>query len=114
MNTIIAGNDCNNCYNGTGGTWTSLGHNLDSGSTCNFTQPGDLQNTDPKLGPLADNGDTTQTMALLTGSPAIDAGEDSGSPATDQRGVSRPGGLHCDIGAYEAIRFLIYLPLVIR
>jgi hypothetical protein len=40
-------------------------------------------------------------MALLIGSPAIDAGESSGCPVTDQRGLGRPQGAACDIGAYE-------------
>ena len=63
---------------------------------------------DPMLGPLADNGGPTQTMALLPGSPAIDAGiAGAGIPATDQRGALRgPAGLNAgtavDIGAYEA------------
>ena len=59
--------------------------------------------SDPLLGPLTDHGGPTQTMALLPGSPAIDAGSDSDlyCRPTDQRGVSRPQGAHCDIGAYE-------------
>jgi hypothetical protein len=57
--------------------------------------------TDPKLGPLADNGGPTLTMALLPGSPAIDAGNTSLAPATDQRGFARPAGLAADIGAFE-------------
>jgi hypothetical protein len=57
--------------------------------------------TDPKLGPLADNGGPTLTMALLPGSPAIDAGSTSTAPATDQRGFPRPAGLTTDIGAFE-------------
>ncbi len=103
-NTLIANNRCS-------GTITSLGHNLDSGNTCGFTGPGDLTNTDPKLGPLASNGGPTQTHALLPGSPAIDAGTNTGCPATDQRGVARPqdgnldGSPTCDIGAYEAVPF---------
>ncbi len=56
---------------------------------------------DPKLGPLADNGGPTWTMALLPGSPAIDAGNTSLAPATDQRGLPRPVGLAADIGAFE-------------
>ncbi len=56
---------------------------------------------DPLLAPLADNGGPTFTMALLPGSPAIDAGDDASCPATDQRGVSRPQGAHCDIGGFE-------------
>ena len=42
------------------------------------------------------------TSNLLTGSLAIDAGDDAACPATDQRGISRPQGAHCDIGSYEA------------
>jgi hypothetical protein len=57
--------------------------------------------TDPKLGPLADNGGPSLTMALLPGSPAIDAGNTSLAPATDQRGFPRPAGLAADIGAFE-------------
>jgi hypothetical protein len=56
---------------------------------------------DPLLGPLANNGGFTQTMALGAGSPAIDAGDDTTCAATDQRGVPRPQGSHCDLGAYE-------------
>jgi hypothetical protein len=81
---------------------TSLGHNLERGDTCGLRSPGDLVNVDPLLEPLADNGGPSQTHALLAGSPAIDAGDDSSCPATDQRGVTRPQGTRCDIGAYEA------------
>ncbi len=57
--------------------------------------------TDPVLGPLQDNGGPTETIALDAGSSAIDAADDGACPATDQRGVSRPQGAHCDSGAYE-------------
>jgi predicted outer membrane repeat protein len=103
-NTIVAGGSASpstsaNCNNHV----TSNGHNLEDDATgqCGFTGPGDQINTDPKLGPLADNGGPTQTMALQAGSPAIDAGTNTGCPATDQRGVTRPQGAACDIGAYE-------------
>ena len=99
-NTIVAnspsGGDC------FGGGFTSLGHNLDSDSTCNLTVPTDLPGVDPLLGVLADNGGPTFTHALLAGSPAIDAGDDAEAPATDQRGTTRPVGSASDIGAFEA------------
>jgi hypothetical protein len=100
-NTIIASNkaaggpDCSQ-------NLPSAGHNLESHTSCGFNNAvGDMQNTDPKLGPLANNGGPTQTLALLSGSPAIDAGSDMACPSIDQRGVSRPQGPHCDIGAFE-------------
>jgi hypothetical protein len=85
--------------------YTLIGNTADSGisgGTGNVLDPSYVG-----LGPLADNGGPTQTMALLPGSPAIDAGDDSvlGPPlalATDQRGMPRRSGAHVDIGAYEA------------
>src|SRR5262249_17000674 len=53
------------------------------------------------IGPLQDNGGSTLTHPLLPGSPAIDAGNNTGAPATDQRGVTRPQNLIVDMGAYE-------------
>lgn len=50
---------------------------------------------------LADNGGSTKTLALLAGSPALDAADGASCPATDQRGVERPQGSGCDIGAFE-------------
>jgi hypothetical protein len=59
-------------------------------------------NADPKLGALASNGGFTKTMALGVGSAAIDAGGVTTTCATeDQRGVARPQGGKCDMGAYE-------------
>jgi hypothetical protein len=59
-------------------------------------------NTDPLLGPLQNNGGFTRTMALKGLSPAIDAGNiGSDCAPTDQRGIVRPQGMGCDIGAYE-------------
>ena len=73
-----------------------------TGATCGS---GNLS-TDPMLGALANHGGSTRTMALLAGSSAIDAGDDTvcaAAPvsALDQRSVARPQGPHCDIGAYE-------------
>jgi hypothetical protein len=83
------------------GTITDAGHNLSSDGSCAFSGIGSLNNTDPKLGPLADNGGSTLTMALLPGSPAINAGDNASAPPTDQRGAVRPSGVASDIGAYE-------------
>jgi hypothetical protein len=68
----------------------------------------------PELDWIGDFGGYTQTVPLLPGSSAIDTGNDTVCPDTDQRGVSRPQGAHCDIGAYEVSIFSIYLPLVLR
>ncbi len=86
---------------------TSLGYNIDSDNTCNLTAIGDQPGADPLLGALALNAPgTTETMALLTNSPAIDkipngANGCGTTVTTDQRGVSRPQNALCDIGAYE-------------
>jgi len=103
-NTILATNFPGNCS----GTITEAGHNLSSDGTCAFTNVGSLNNTNPKLGPLADNGGPILTMALLPGSPAIDAGNTAAAPRTDQRGFPRPVGSAADIGAYE----YCYLPVL--
>ena len=83
------------------GTIIDLGHNLSSDATGAFTNIGSLNNTDPRLGPLASNGGPTLTMALLPNSPAIDAGDDTAAPDLDQRGLPRPIGRAADIGAFE-------------
>jgi hypothetical protein len=103
--TIVAGSAANTNCTGSGTTLTE-DHNLDSGNTCGFGDATDLTATDPSLGPLQDNGGPTQTHALLSGSPAIDAGDPAcPPPAMDQRGTSRPqpAGGRCDIGAYEFV-----------
>jgi hypothetical protein len=124
-NTIIADNGIANCLDE--GTMRSAGHNLESADDCGFDAAGDLVNTDPRLGPLQDNGGLPTasgqppwTHALRGGSPAIDAGGMADCPPTDQRGVVRPvdGDLDdlalCDIGAYEFTLFEVHLPLTVR
>jgi hypothetical protein len=83
-------------------TTTSLGHNLEdtTPSQCGLVATGDHVGTNPLLAPLQANGGPTSTMALLGASPAIDAG-DTSCLGSDQRGVVRPQGAACDIGAYE-------------
>ena len=108
QNTIVA----NSPYGGNcDGTMTSKGYNLSSDNTCNFDSTGDLNNTNPILGQLGNDGGPTQTIPLLTGSLAIDAGNPQGCTdgkghllRTDQRGKPRhdkedTGG--CDMGAFE-------------
>jgi CSLREA domain-containing protein len=92
-NTAASHPDCD-------GTVTSLGHNLvGKPGGCAGLVASDIRNKDARLGPLRRNGGPTATHALLVGSPAIDHGK--GCPAIDQRGVKRPQGPRCDIGAYE-------------
>jgi CSLREA domain-containing protein len=68
---------------------------------CGLTAAGDQPDTEPMLGPLADNGGPTLTALPLAGSPLIDsAGACSGA---DQRGVGRPQGAACDRGAVEVV-----------
>lgn len=58
--------------------------------------------TAPMLAALTNNGGETETRALLSGSPAIDAGSLTNAPATDQRGATRPQGTGVDLGAFES------------
>jgi hypothetical protein len=136
-NSIIAGNtdptnvapDCSTVQMGDGPVLTSLGYNLIGNNTgCSFLPAaGDQVGTasspiNPQLGPLQNNGVGTfvcgpneqscpanSTLALLGGSPAIDAGNpatpgpvEPACAATDERGLPRPLGVACDIGAFEA------------
>jgi predicted outer membrane repeat protein len=117
-NTIVALNltDLMGSNPDVSGTFASQGHNLigDGTGTTGFTNGtnGDIVGTstnpiDPKLGPLANNGGPTKTMALLAGSLAIDHGDNSILPSTDQRGFPRKkdgngdGSAIVDIGAFE-------------
>ncbi|MEO6027586.1 MAG: choice-of-anchor Q domain-containing protein, partial [Candidatus Binatia bacterium] len=118
-NTIVAGNTSQNgSIADCGGPFTSQGYNL-IGTIDNICQitgdaTGNVIGVDARLGALADNGGATRTHAPLSAddthdaSPAIDAGspatpgsEGSACPAIDQRGVLRPLGAACDIGAFE-------------
>jgi parallel beta-helix repeat protein len=88
-NTIVAGNTGRSDFFGShSGTNNLIGGN-------------------PLLAPLGNYGGPTQTMALLPGSPAIDAGTSTGAPALDQRGVGRVGAV--DIGAFESRGFTLTL-----
>jgi hypothetical protein len=83
--------------------YESLGYNLiqaPGSATIAGTATGNLFGINPLLGPLADNGGPTKTMALLPGSPALNAGDPAQLGVADQRGVVRSGGVN--IGAYQA------------
>jgi YVTN family beta-propeller protein len=113
--SIVAnGSSGGNCYF-SAGTLTSQGHNLTDDGTCStyFNQTGDLNSTPAGLGILQNNGGPTQTIALFSSSPAVDAipagsctDVSGNSVTTDQRGVARPQGAACDIGAYELMETL--------
>jgi hypothetical protein len=106
-NTILAGNHARFYGPDGSGGFTDQGHNLFGTALQGSGGPGDVFSDNPLLQPLGDYGGPTKTMALLPGSPALDAGSDSvlGPPlnlTTDQRGLPRKSGAHVDIGAYEA------------
>jgi hypothetical protein len=112
--TIVADNGTTtpNCNNG---AFDSLGYNLADDDSCGFTEPTDLIVADARLGHLTDNGGPTRTQSLLVGSPAIDAGSpDCPPPSTDQRGVLRPQGAACDVGAFESVLATILVEIDIK
>jgi Right handed beta helix region len=119
VNTIVYGNTATmteatgQCYV----TLTSEGHNLEgpepAGEPRCFETASDLV-ANPLLGPLADNGGETDTMALTTGSPAVDAGDPDNCPSTDQRGVARPQSAGCDIGAFELVAPVVTPPATVK
>jgi hypothetical protein len=115
-NTIFAGDGQRpNLFADIGGTFTSQGHNLSRDNGSGFlSATGDLTDTDPRFGPLQDNGGPTQTMALLPGSPALNAGDPNQLGRPDQRGVVRTGGVN--IGAYQAsaTAFLVSAPAAVQ
>jgi Ca2+-binding RTX toxin-like protein len=109
-NSIVAGNDAQASNNDVQGAFSSVRTNFigDAGTSTGLVngQNGNLVGTtlspiDPVLGVLASNGGPTQTHELLIGSPAIDAGDNSGGETVDQRGGRRPTDQTADIGAFE-------------
>ncbi len=97
QNSLLASNSGGNCG---GLTINDAGHNLSFGdASCPLT----FTAGDPNLGPLEDNGGPAETISLGPDSAAIDQipATGAGCPGTDERGVARPSGSECDIGAYE-------------
>ena len=96
QNSLLATNPGGNCS----GSIVDSGNNLTfSGGGC----PATFATGDPNLGPLQDNGGPAQTISLAPGSAAIDKvpATGAGCQTNDERGVHRPSGSACDIGAYE-------------
>ncbi|MFL6109934.1 MAG: choice-of-anchor Q domain-containing protein, partial [Catenulispora sp.] len=96
QNSLLVSNGGGNCL----ASVVDAGHNLSfAGAGC----PATFASGDPNLGALQDNGGAAQTISLGPGSAAIDTvpSVGAGCPTTDERGVVRPNGSGCDIGAYE-------------
>jgi CSLREA domain-containing protein len=114
INTIVANDPAGgNCY---GQITTDGGYNIEDGTTCGFTAATSHSNSNPGLDPagLLSNGGPTPTIGLLTGALAVDLiptgiNECGTTITTDQRGVARPFGSGCDVGAYE-LDFKGFLP----
>ena len=114
INTIIANSItrvggiglAGDCFNAGATIGANLNNLIEDGS-CSAGGTG-FHTGDPMLGALANNSGLTQTLALVAGSNAIDAGDDATCAASpisnlDQRGTTRLNGGHCDIGAYEYV-----------
>ena len=103
LNTIIDNNpgvSVPNCA----GTIVNNGNNIQfPGNSCGGT----IATADPRLGPLTDNGGITDTKAIGFDSPAFNSGNNATCLDIDQRGISRPQDIICDIGSYEFIPVLI-------
>ncbi len=114
-NTILAGNfgftatANRNCHL-TDNTLDSHGHNLESGTTCDLGATGDQSSTPAGLTPLGANGGPVPTMSLLTTSLARNHGGGDCEPK-DERGVPRPQGSACDVGASESAVATVTKPL---
>ncbi len=108
VNNVLADNSPANGI----GAMVDAGYNLSSDGSCAFSGAGSRNNTAALLGPLRNNGGPTPTIALLAGSPAIDAADTRRAPLVDQRGFPRPVGQAADIGAYEYDSVLLSMSLL--
>ncbi len=102
-NTILANNNASgaDCYTDTGAIATNINNLIETNGPSGHKCGSPAVTKDPNLGALTNNGGPTQTFALLPGSPAIGASDNTNCPGSDQRGIVRPQGAFCDIGAYE-------------
>ena len=115
FDTLLAYNGSANCDPSLFGTFTSQ-NSLSSDSSCTWIGIQNKSAVDPLLGSLGYHGGPTLTHVPAANSPAVDAG--ANCPATDQRGITRPQGPACDIGAVERLLHepvaWLFLPLVRR
>lgn len=114
-NSLLADNFNFLGYDDCTGSFTSGGYNLLARSSCTRLGLATSDITDVYetiLSGLQNNGGATATHALLPGNPALNAGSPDSCSPVDQRGVARPQGGRCDIGAYEASFY--FIPLVTR
>jgi len=118
-NSILDGVSGEVCF---GAVDSTSSFNIDAGTSCSLSSAAGLHNlssTDALLLPNANNGGFSQTMAITNNSPAVDAANSIGCPATDQRQVKRQidgngdGVNGCDIGAFE-LGSQIFISLVIK
>ncbi len=114
VNNVVAGTHSSNTGNVATLTWVGnnivgASQNATSSAGATATQNGaPSSNANPNLGALGNTGGATQTMLPLTGSPAIDAAAScTGANGVDQRGVARPQGPQCDLGAVEVVPYYV-------
>lgn len=100
-NSVVADSTAgDNCL----GLFVESTRNLSSDRSCGFATRGGWDDTAPRLGPYTLEGGPTPTMIPVEGSVTVDAADPAKCPATDQRGVVRPAGSGCEVGAYELVR----------
>ncbi|MFC4819866.1 choice-of-anchor Q domain-containing protein [Dokdonella ginsengisoli] len=105
VNAIFWGDQANALpeFHNTVGAQPAISHSIvqggcPAGATCT-----DVQDVDPRLGALGEHGGFGATLLPDAAGPAIDTGDAAACPATDQRGVARPQGGGCDLGAVEIV-----------
>ncbi len=109
--SLVSDNGTTNCAELSSGRLSSQGHNL---NFPDLSCPHELTGN-PRLGSLSPNGGPTESIPLQPGSAALDAipaGDSSCAQSTDQRGVQRPVGRGCDVGAFEVTPILTGTPSV--
>jgi hypothetical protein len=109
-NTIVSKNLTSSDCGPLPARFTSSGHNIDGDNSCNLVGAGDQKSTDPQVAALAFNAPPVvppngfpNTMAITNSSPAFDKADNTNCPTTDERGLNRPQGAACDVGAFELL-----------